>query len=128
MLKNNWKIQKKSMVKTSLSALMLAVGILCFYYKTGGALRISDSSFLTGLLFSCIGLYRVTRLLGLFDLPIYGFKKMGEVLLDRSYKKSESRLGDYADYKERFIYMPSVMEPCLVGGIFIALSLLLFSY
>lgn len=116
------------MLKTTAAAIILAAGILLYFYKINGIFQFSDSCFLTGLLFCCIGLYRITRILGLFDLPIYGFKKFGEVLFNKSYKKSESALGDYSDYRLKAIYTQSAAEPLLIGSALVAASLALIRF
>lgn len=51
---------------------------------------IGDVFFLTGLVFFCFSVFRVTRYLGLFDSTIYSFKK----LFSKSYEV-ESTLYEY---------------------------------
>ena len=125
MRKSNWKLSKKSVAKMALSAVLLAVGILLYFYRLYGELRPADACFLSGLFICCVGLFRVVRVLGFFDLPIYGFKKLGEVIHTKFSDHKEPTMGSYADYLQEAKYELSFTSPLLVGGILIVLSLFL---
>ena len=102
---------------------MLVVGILIYYYRIDSTLRLSDACFLSGLFFCCVGLFRVVRLLGLFELPAYGFQKLFETVRSAAGHEPESAIGDYADYQQSRTFDASVTEPMLVGALLILLSL-----
>lgn len=123
MRKSNWKLDQKSVGKMALSALLLAAGILLYYHRLYGQWRLSDACFLSGLFICCVGLFRVVRILGLLDLPIYGFKKLQDSFQART--KGESTVGSYADYQLTQKYEKSFTSPLLVGAVMIAVSLLL---
>ena len=125
MQKSNWQLSKKSVGKMALAGVILAVGILIYFYRLYGELRLSDACFLSGLFLCCVGLFRVVRILGLLNLPIYGFKKLGDTLHAKFSSHEEPTMGSYAAYLQEETYEQCFTAPLLVGGILIALSLLL---
>ena len=68
---------------------------------------------LSGLLFVCIGLFRVTRKLGLFDSTIYGSKRL--------FGKTKQ---DFVEYVQDHPYTQNFAEILLLGVGFILLSFL----
>lgn len=125
MQKSNWQLSKKSVGKMVLAGAILAVGILIYFYRLYGEWLISDACFLSGLFLCCVGLFRVVRILGLLNLPIYGFKKMGDTLHSKFSDHETPTMGSYAEYLQEEKYEQCFTAPLLVGGVLIALSLLL---
>lgn len=95
----------------------LVVFILLFIYTRYVNLSYdyNDLLFITGGLFICLSLYRMTRILGLYDSTIYGFKNIGKVFNFKSEKTLEKDLNDYINNNK---YTKTYIEP-LITGIFI---------
>lgn len=125
MRKSNWELNKKSVWKMALSGVLLAAGICVYYYRLYGEMRLADGCFLSGLFFCCIGLFRVVRILGFFDLPIYGFKKVREIVQTKIGDKREPTMGDYADFQQNYTYERSFTPPLLTGVVLIILSMVI---
>lgn len=123
MRKSNWRIAKKSMIKTVAAALALTVGVFVYFRRMTGEFRFADACFMAGLFFCCLGLFRLVRVLGLFDLPIYGFKKLYATVRSKFNDGAEKPYGDYADYLQSVSYDASVTEPLLTGAVLVAVSL-----
>ena len=85
---------------------------------------LSNGTFLTamGLLF--FGLFRLTRKLGVYDIAVYGMKKLSEGAGKKEYNPRESELGSYHDYQESHPYTKPWREFSLSGLIFLLVSLL----
>lgn len=121
----DFRITKEQLQKhTGLAIAFLTVCLIVLYQREK-AWQFVDCFFTTGMLFVLTAALRFSRWLGLFDLSIYGFKKLLEVFHTPNYRRSESRMGDYADYRESASNCLVISEPFLVGTIFVAISLLL---
>ncbi len=111
------------MLKTVVAALVLTVGVVIYFWRMTGEVRPGDGCFMAGLFFLCLGLFRLVRVLGLFDLPIYGFKKLYYALRTRWDDDVEKPYKDYADYLDKTTYDASVTEPLVTGIVLMLLSL-----
>lgn len=69
------RLHKKELKKSLLSLSVVSVILLIYFYIIRGQLLLGESLFLAGVLFFSIALWRIVRLLGLFDLTFYSFKK-----------------------------------------------------
>lgn len=124
MRRSNWEFSKKSFLKTVLSAVLLAVGFSAYFFRIYGEMRVADACFLAGLFFCCIGLFRIVRILGLFDLPTYGYKKVWDILQTKLDEEREPKIGDYADYRQNQVYEPCFTEPLAVGAVMVLIATL----
>ena len=107
------KIITKDLLKDFVWVSALAMGIILYYQRLYQQWMISDGLFLSGLLFVCIGLFRVTRKLGLFDSTIYGSKRL--------FGKTKQ---DFVEYVQDHPYTQNFAEILLLGVGFILLSFL----
>ena len=69
-------LDKRELLKNLVWMVVLTAGIALYYGWLYGQLLLGSAVFLSGLLFFCIGLWRVVRHLGLFDSTIYGTKRL----------------------------------------------------
>lgn len=89
--------------------------------------RLVNALFLSGMGFFLAGLFRLTRRLHLYDLPLYSVKKLSQVLRDPEALSAEIPLGDYADYRRDTSYSRPCLELLTVGGaLLLACALLIF--
>ena len=86
-------------------------------------LGLVNGSFICGLLFIVMGLFRLTRHLHLYDILIYSSKKFAAVMKTKEHTEEEP-LGDYADYLEKTSYTRPYLPYLAAGGLYISLSLL----
>lgn len=95
-----FRLKKDEAVKCLVWQIILALGLILYYWRLYGQIRIGDGMFLSGLLFLCVGLYRVVRWLGFFDSTIYGLNKLlghtdqeqAEFILEHPYTESFGEL------------------------------------
>ncbi len=70
-----FRLHKKELKKGLLSISVVSIILLIYLYIIRGQLLLGESMFLAGVLFFSIALWRIVRLLGLFDLTFYSVKK-----------------------------------------------------
>ena len=101
--------------------------VFCLFLMNGnGIIRLlSDTCAIAGLLCMIVGLWRVTRKLGLFDGIIYSFKKLHEVAHMKEYNPRESKLGQRHEYVMTHPYTQRWHEPLAACGLYIAVALAL---
>lgn len=108
-----FRLKKEEIIKNLIWLVVLALGIVLYYWRLYGQIRLGDSLFLSGLLFLCVGLYRVVRWLGFFDSTIYGFNR----LLGRTKQ-------DLTGFTQDHPYTQSFGELLILSIVFICLSLM----
>lgn len=101
----------KEFAKSTIAVLVVAVMITLYYRWLYALWMIGDALFLAGLLGVCIGLFRVVRLLGMFDSTIYGAKRL-----------TGKTKQDFADYLQSNPYTQPFAEQLLVGLVAIGIS------
>lgn len=107
-------LDKREMLRNLAWMSVLSVGITLYYRRIYGRLLVGHAVFLSGLLFLCVGLWRVVRRLGFFDSTIYGMKRL--------FGRMEMC---YADYLEQNPYRKSFREVLITSLLFIAVSFFL---
>ena len=85
----------------------------------------SDTLAVAGLLCLILGLWRLSRRLGLFDGLAYSFEKMREAARDKDYSPRTSTLGQRPEYSLEHPYEKRWQEPLAAAMMWIALSLAL---
>lgn len=104
-------LDKRELLKNLVWMVVLTASIALYYGWLYGQLLLGSAVFLSGLLFFCIGLWRVVRHLGLFDSTIYGTKRLlGKTKVD------------FVEYLEQNPYRQSFWEALLLGFLFMAIS------
>lgn len=107
-------LQPKEWTKSLLSLTVVAVALLVYFYITDNKLMLSDSLCLSGILFFSVALWRVVRMLGLFDRTIHSYK-----LLTKKTKQ------DFFEYTQENPYTENFIELLICSVAFILISLIL---
>ena len=107
-------LQPKEWTKSLLSLTVVAVALLVYFYITDNKLMLSDSLCLSGILFFSVALWRVVRMLGLFDRTIHSYK-----LLTQKTKQ------DFFEYTQENPYTENFIELLICSVAFILISLIL---
>ena len=107
-------LQPKEWTKSLLSLTVVAVALLAYFYITDNKLMLSDSLCLSGILFFSVALWRVVRMLGLFDRTIHSYK-----LLTKKTKQ------DFFEYTQENPYTENFIELLICSVAFILISLIL---
>lgn len=103
-----------------------ALAFCLFVMNGNGTVRLlSDACAIAGLLCMIVGLWRVTRKLGLFDGIIYSFKKLHEVAHTKEYNPRESKIGQRHEYVMSHPYTQRWHEPLAACGLYFAIALAL---
>ena len=112
--KMRFRLRQKELKKSLISASVVALVLGVYLYIIRGQLEVSETLFLTGILFFTAAMWRMVRLLGLFDLTFYSMKKMtGKLEMD------------FHEYTEQNPYTESFLELLLVSAAFILISVVL---
>lgn len=96
-------------------SLLLVNGYIRFSGSIYSSRTLSDSIAILGLIYIIIALFRFVRTLRFFDLPIFGVKKLWEIIRTRNYTKSDSKVGEYVDYLTNNKYVKPYIPILLVG-------------
>ena len=107
-------LEPKEWKKSLLSLTVVAVALMVYFYITDDKLMISDSLCLSGILFFSVALWRVVRMLGLFDRTIHSYK-----LLTKKTKQ------DFFEYTQDNPYTENFIELLICSVAFILISLIL---
>ena len=107
-------LDRKELKKSLLSISVVAVSILVYFYIMKGKWLIGDSLCLSGVLFLSVSLWRVVRILGLFERTIYSFRLMTGKTKQEFYEYTQEN-----PYTERFV------ELLICSVAFILISLIL---
>lgn len=107
------RLDKKELRKSLLNLIAVAVIIFVYYYITKGMFLLADSVFMSGLLFFCIALWRIVRILGFFESTIYSFKKM--------FKKTDV---EFYEYTQDHPYTEHFVELLILSIAFIVMSMI----
>ena len=107
-------LQTKEFKKSLLSLGVVAIAILVYLYIRDGKLLISDSLCLSGVLFFSVALWRVVRILGLFDRTIHSYRLM-----------TGKTKQDFYEYTQENPYTEKFIELLICSVAFILISLIL---
>lgn len=113
-------------VLRDLTVAMLLLGVYCFYQKGPCTTRtLSDASAITGLVYLCIGLFRLTRHMGFFDSTIYGTRRLWEIITAPQRASTEqSKHGSFIAYKEQNAYARPYTSMLLTAAFLLSFSLI----
>lgn len=109
-------------------SLLLVNGYIRFSGSIYSFRTFSDSIAVLGLIYIVIALFRFVRRLRFFDLPIFGVKKLWEIIRTRNYSKSDSKVGEYVDYLTNNKYEKPFIALLLVGITLITCSFTLILF
>ena len=107
-------LERKELKKSLLSISVVALSILVYFHIMEGKWLLADSLCLSGVLFLSVALWRVVRILGLFDRTIYSFRRMTGKTKQEFYEYTQEN-----PYTEKFI------ELLICSVAFILISLIL---
>lgn len=116
---------QKFIVVLIFSFLPSAAFCLMLYHQSSIPRLLSDIFSVAGLLCMLLGLWRLTRKLGLFDGIIYSFKKLYEVAHTKEYNPRDSEIGQRHEYFLSHPYTRRWHEPLAACGLYFALALAL---
>ena len=108
-------LETKELKKSLISLTVVAVALLVYFYIREGAWQIADSLCLSGVLFLSVALWRVVRMLGLFERTIFSFR----VLISGKFKQ------DFYEYSQENPYTERFVELLICSVAFILISLIL---
>lgn len=118
-------IRKRELIRGGVTAAAAVALCMVFLYRKEGVWQLADSLFLGGLLFLILGCVNLVRWLGLFDLTVYGYKKLiHHFEATRRNAPPMEPMPSYVDYLEQPKVTPSAGEPLLIAAVLIALSVL----
>lgn len=100
----------------------LAIVVSLYFYYIYKKILIIDSLFLCGMIFLCIGAFRIVKHMGLFDLTTYGMKKFAGSFREFDELK-EKKINSYYDFLKHKNYKKSPWEAILSGIIAILPSM-----
>lgn len=113
----------------TLKHLVFAASAVMGYGLGQGGLRSgrfwSDALAIMGICYLTVGLFRLVRLSGFFDLAIFSTKKLWEIIRTRDYTVSKAKYVDFADYKKTNQYNKSCGELLITAIILFAASFVL---
>ncbi len=112
--KMKFRLNKGELKKSLLSLVIVAASLMVYFYIIEGQVAIADSLCLSGILFLSIALWRVVRILGLFDRTFYSWKKMAGKVKTDFYQYTQEN-----PYTERF------EELLILSVAFILISIIL---
>ena len=107
-------LEPKELKKSLLSLTVVAIALLVYFYIVDKELMIADSIGLSGILFLSIALWRVVRILGLFDRTIHSYKVV--------FGKTKQ---DFFEYTQENPYSEKFIELLICSVAFILISLIL---
>ncbi len=107
-------LEPKELKKSLGSLAVVALALVLYYYIREGKLLIADSLCLSGILFFSVALWRVVRILGLFDRTIHSFQLM--------FGKTKQ---DFYEYTQENPYTEKFLELLICSVAFILISLIL---
>lgn len=108
------RFRKEELKKSLISLGSVALALLLYFYIVNGQIMLADSLCLSGILFFSVALWRVVRLLGLFDMTFYSWKKLtGKVNTD------------FYEYTQRNPYTGRFEELLILSVAFILISIIL---
>lgn len=108
------RLEPKELKKSLTSLCVVAISLLVYFYIRQGKLLIADSLCLSGILFLSVALWRVVRILGLFDRTIHSFRLM-----------SGKTKQDFYEYTQENPYTERFVELLICSVAFILISLIL---
>ena len=108
------RLEPKELKKSLLSLAVVALALLVYFYIREGKLQIADSLCLSGVLFFSVALWRVVRILGLFDRTFHSFKLM-----------TGKTKQDFFEYTQENPYTEKFIELLICSVAFILISLIL---
>ena len=108
------RLEPKEFKKSLLSLIVVAIALLAYFYFVDKAWKIADSLCLSGILFFSVALWRVVRMLGLFDRTIHSF-----LILRKKTKQ------DFFEYTQENPYTENFLELLICSVAFILISLIL---
>jgi hypothetical protein len=107
-------LETKELKKSLRSIGVVALALLVYFYIQEGKWLISDSLCLSGILFFSVALWRVVRVLGLFDRTIHSFRLM-----------TGGTKQDFYEYTQENPYTERYLELLICSVVFILISLIL---
>jgi len=107
-------LDSKELKNSLLSMSVVTVSLLVYFYIQEGKLAFADSLCLSGVLFLSVALWRVVRILGLFDRTFHSFR-----LLTGKTKQ------DFYEYTQENPYTERFVELLICSVAFILISLIL---
>lgn len=108
------KLSGREFKKSLINVFAVFVGLIVFLAITKKSFMPSSALFLSGLLFFCVGLWRVVRHLGMFDSTIFSYKRM--------FRKVK---GEFADYLQEHPYTERYVELLIVSAAAMVISQIL---
>lgn len=111
-----------SIVKCLIIAFVISNGYIILFGKGYSFESVSNIFFIIGLGYLILGLFRLTRVLKFFDLLIFGWKKLIEIIVTRNYSKKNSKTGEYIDYLKENKYCKSYIELIVIGIVILLIS------
>ncbi len=119
-------IKNQKFVAILVFSFLPSMAFCLIFFDRGSVLHLlSDACAIAGLMCMILGLWRVTRKLGLYDGVIYSFKKLHEVARTKNYNPRESEIGQRHEYILSHPYTQRWHEPLAACGLYFALSLVL---
>lgn len=115
------RIQKKSMVRYGIAAVILAGGLFAVR-REYSLLGISDALAIAGLMFMILALFRTAKYMRFYDLPIYGFKKFVEIWKVKEPSKKNSKLGNYGDFVQNYVHEKNYAEAYVLAAALLVTS------
>lgn len=116
------KVHGNSVIKNFIIALVLSGVYLVLFCDNISFKGVSDSLFIVGIVFLILGLFRITRTLKFYNLLIFGWKKLIEIIVTRNYSKRDSKTGEYFDYQKESEYNKPYAEFIITGLTMIIVS------
>ena len=107
-------LEPKELKKSLMSLSVVALSLLVYFYIRDGKWAFADSLCLSGILFFSVSLWRVVRILGLFDRTFHSFR-----LLTGRTKQ------DFYEYTQENPYTEKFVELLICSVAFILISLIL---
>ncbi len=85
----------------------------------------SDALAIIGICYLIVGLFRLVRQSGFFDLTIFGTKKLWEIITTRNYVVSDAKYVDFIKYKNENQYTKRFSELLITAAILLMASIVL---
>lgn len=130
-MKKSFKISCKELSKQLIWFIVLTVGLILYSVRARGNWQISNNLFMAGLLFLIIGLFRLTRWLGLYDSTIYSYKRLwssisrDKMTKDNAALYTENKMPSFSDYMANTVYEKPILESLIIGMASLAVSIVI---
>lgn len=125
MINNKNKISYKLLLKHFIVSMILANIYLIIGNHSYNYVSISNSMAIIGLAYLIIGLFKVVLNLGFFDIFVFGFNKLFEIITKYNYSSKESKIGEYPDYINNAKSNRAYVELLIVSLSLISLSIII---